>query len=164
MYVVFCYLFCRDFCETYTLLLIGRSHAGSNKMEYFLLQSQCSFKLGNTTLILRGRPLMIWGWGWRKSREKKFGGASPGKNKFQKAFRRPEHFARPTSGTQVCLHHEKKINSKAIPAEKINSFSIFPPPLIINGRPLNTGCCCYSCIKYDVCKLISRTSIYGHVW
>ena len=28
------------------------------------------------------RQVMIWGWGWRKSRKKKFGGPSPGKMKF----------------------------------------------------------------------------------
>ncbi len=50
--------------------------------------------------VLRGRPLMIWWWGRRKSRKKFFEGARPGKNKFQ----------------------------TALPREKINPFLIFPPP------------------------------------
>ena len=47
----------------------------------------------------RGRPLLIWGCGRRKSRKKKFSKL-----------------------------HDRGKNSKGIAAEKINSFSIFPPP------------------------------------
>ena len=43
---------------------------------------------GEVGITLRGRPLMIWREVRRKSREKKFGGPSPGKNKSQKAFPR----------------------------------------------------------------------------
>ncbi len=43
--------------------------------------------LVNFFIWVRGQPLMIWGWGQRKSR-KKFGGPSPGKNKFWEALSR----------------------------------------------------------------------------
>ena len=61
---------------------------------------------------IRGQPLMIGGGG---NREKKFRGPSPGKKD---------------------LEGLPKKNWRGNREEKINSFSIFPAPPIINGRPL----------------------------